>query len=80
MEFSRKDYWSGLPFLPQGIFLIQGSNAGLLLDGQVDARVGDDAQNPRGALLTPEPPLTVQQPLLLPVRQRVSHVFRASMG
>ena len=24
MEFSRQDYWSGLPFLLQGIFLIQG--------------------------------------------------------
>ena len=26
MEFSRQEYWSGLPFLLQGIFLTQGSN------------------------------------------------------
>ena len=25
MEFSRQEYWSGLPFSPQGIFLTQGS-------------------------------------------------------
>ena len=30
MEFSRQEYWSGLPFLPQGIFLSQGLNMGLL--------------------------------------------------
>ena len=36
MEFSRQDYWSGLPFLLQGIFLTQGSNPPLLglLHGQ----------------------------------------------
>ena len=28
MEFSRQEYWSGLPFLLQGIFLTQGSNPG----------------------------------------------------
>ena len=26
MEFSRQEYWSGLPFPLQGIFLTQGSN------------------------------------------------------
>ena len=26
MEFSRREYWSGLPFPPQGIFPTQGSN------------------------------------------------------
>ena len=31
MGFSRQEYWSGLPFLPPGIFLTQGSNPGLLL-------------------------------------------------
>ena len=30
MEFSRQEYWSGLPFLLQGIFLTQESNPGLL--------------------------------------------------
>ena len=30
MEFSRKEYWSGLPFLLQGIIPTQGSNLGLL--------------------------------------------------
>ena len=30
MGFSRQEYWSGLPFLLQGIFLTQGSNPGLL--------------------------------------------------
>ena len=30
MEFSRQEYWSGLPFLLQGIFLTQGLNLGLL--------------------------------------------------
>ena len=30
MEFSRQEYWSGLPFsLTQGIFPTQGSNPGL---------------------------------------------------
>ena len=29
MEFSRQEYWSGLPFLLQGIFPTQGSNPGL---------------------------------------------------
>ena len=29
MEFSRQEYWSGLPFL-QGIFLTQGLNPDLL--------------------------------------------------
>ena len=29
MEFSRQKYWSELPSLLQGIFLIQGSNLGL---------------------------------------------------
>ena len=28
MEFSRQEYWSGLPFLLQGIFPTQGSNLG----------------------------------------------------
>ena len=30
MEFSRSEYWSGLPCLLQGIFLTQGLNPGLL--------------------------------------------------
>ena len=30
MVFSRQEYWSGLPFPPQGIFLTQGSNSSLL--------------------------------------------------
>ena len=30
MGFSRQEYWSGLPFLLQGIFLIQWLNLGLL--------------------------------------------------
>ena len=30
MEFSKQEYWSGLPFLLQGIFPTQGSNPGLL--------------------------------------------------
>ena len=30
MGFSRQEYWSGLPFLLQGIFLTQGLNLGLL--------------------------------------------------
>ena len=30
MEFSRPEYWSGLPFLSLGIFPTQGSNPGLL--------------------------------------------------
>ena len=30
MEFSRQEYWNRQPFLLQGIFLIQGSNLGLL--------------------------------------------------
>ena len=29
MGFSRQEYWSGLPFLLQGIFPTQGSNPGL---------------------------------------------------
>ena len=35
MEFSRQEYWSGLPFLLQGIFLTQGSNPGLLRCRQI---------------------------------------------
>ena len=30
MEFSRQEYWSGLPFPSPGIFLTQGLNPGLL--------------------------------------------------
>ena len=30
MGFSRQEYWSGLPFLLQGIFPTQGLNLGLL--------------------------------------------------
>ena len=30
MGFSRQEYWSGLPFILQGIFRIQGSNPHLL--------------------------------------------------
>ena len=35
MEFSRQEYWSGLPFPLQGIFLIQGSNLCLLYCRQI---------------------------------------------
>ena len=31
MDFSRQEYWSGLPFPSQGIFPTQGSNPRLLL-------------------------------------------------
>ena len=40
MEFSRQEYWSGLPFLLQGIFLTRGWNFALQAD----------------SLLFPEPP------------------------
>ena len=30
MEFSRQEYWSGLPFSSPGIFPMQGSNPRLL--------------------------------------------------
>ena len=30
MEFSRQEYWNGLPFPSPGIFLTQGSNPALL--------------------------------------------------
>ena len=38
MEFSRQEYWNGLPFPSQGIFLTQESNPHLLclLHWQVD--------------------------------------------
>ena len=36
MEFSRQEYWSGLPFLLQGIFPTQGLNP-TLLHWQVDS-------------------------------------------
>ena len=35
MEFSRQEYWSGLPYPSQGIFPTQGSNLGLLHCKQV---------------------------------------------
>ena len=35
MEFSRQEYWSGLPCPSPGIFLTQGSNPGLLLCRQI---------------------------------------------
>ena len=35
MEFSRQEYWSGLPCPSPGIFLIQGSNPGLPLCRQI---------------------------------------------
>ena len=34
MEFSRQEYWSGLPFPSLGDLLTQGSNPVLLLCGQ----------------------------------------------
>ena len=39
MGFSRQEYWSGLPFLLQGVFLTQGSNLSLpcLLHWQADS-------------------------------------------
>ena len=33
--FPRREYWSGMPFLLQGIFLTQGSNSGLTLCRQI---------------------------------------------
>ena len=35
LEFSRQAYWSGLPCLHLGIFLIQGLNLGLLHFGKI---------------------------------------------
>ena len=35
MKFSRQEYWSGMPFLLQGIFPTQGSNPGLLRYRQI---------------------------------------------
>ena len=35
MEFSRQEYWSGLPFPSQGIFLTQGLNSGLPYCSQI---------------------------------------------
>ena len=35
MEFSRQECWSGLPFLPQGILPIQGSNLGSCIAGRL---------------------------------------------
>ena len=35
LGFPRQEYWSGLPFLLQGIFLTQGSNLGLLHGRQI---------------------------------------------
>ena len=42
IEFSRQEYWSGLPFLLQGIFPTQGSNLSLLslLRWQADSLPG----------------------------------------
>ena len=34
-EFCRPEYWSGLPFLLQGIFPTQGLNLGLPICGQI---------------------------------------------
>ena len=48
MEFSRQEYWSGLPFPPPGIFLTQGSNLGLLHCRQIlypaTREAGDNAR------------------------------------
>ena len=35
MEFSRQEYWNGLPFASPGIFLTQRSNPGLLHCSQI---------------------------------------------
>ena len=35
MGFYRKEYWNGLPFLLQGIFLTQGLNLGLSYCSQI---------------------------------------------
>ena len=40
MRFPRQEYWSGLPFLLQGIFLTQGSNLGLPHCRQILYRLG----------------------------------------
>ena len=40
MEFSRQEYWSGLPFLLQGIFLTQGLSLGLLHRRQILYHLG----------------------------------------
>ena len=49
MGFSRKEYWSGLPFLLQGIFLTQGSNPHflLLLHWQVDSLQRAQPEKPK---------------------------------
>ena len=48
MEFFRQKYWSGLPFLLQGIFPIQGSNPGLLHCRQLQCL---NCLNEQGSLL-----------------------------
>ena len=49
MAFSRQEYWSELPLLPQGIFLIQESNPSLLHCSQIlyclshrEAQIGEN--------------------------------------
>ena len=34
-KFPRKEYWSGLPFLPPGVYLTQGSNPSVLHGKQI---------------------------------------------
>ena len=36
IEFSRQEYWSGLPFPTPGIFLTQGLNPGLLITSTLE--------------------------------------------
>ena len=56
MGFSRQKYWSGLHFLLQGIFLIQGLNPYLLLGRQIlypcESREGFLTLNPMLSTMT----------------------------
>ena len=50
MEFSRQEYWSGLPFPLQGIFFIQGLN----LHWQEDSLPPSQQGSPGGAFTLTE--------------------------
>ena len=53
MEFSRQEYWSGLPFLLQGIFLTQGSKPSLL-NGLADSLPLSHLGSPWGYYICPK--------------------------
>ena len=88
MEFSRREYWSGLPFPSPRDLPDPGIKHGSPLRWLGQCRVEDDAQNVglvsycrrRGALLTPGSATHSPAASYWPVRQRVSHVFSTSMG